>query len=45
MPGRMGGVKISTKNLKVVQIDVEKNILSVKGAVPGRPGTLLFIEG
>ena len=43
MPGRMGGVKISTKNLKVVQVDAKKNILSVKGAVPGRPGTLLFI--
>ena len=45
MPGRMGGDKITVKNLKVVQVDVEKNILSVKGAVPGRPGTLLFIVG
>ena len=45
MPGRMGSDKIAVKNLKVVQIDVEKNTLSVKGAVPGRPGTLLFIEG
>jgi len=43
MPGRMGGEKIATKNLKVIKVDAEKNILSVKGAVPGRPGTLLFI--
>jgi large subunit ribosomal protein L3 len=45
MPGRMGGDKISTRNLKIVQVDAEQNLLSVKGAVPGRPGTLLFIEG
>jgi len=45
MPGRMGGDTIAVKNLLVVQIDIENNTLSVKGAVPGRPGTLLFIEG
>jgi len=45
MPGRMGAQTITTRNLKVVQVDAEKNILSVKGAVPGRPGTLLFIQG
>ena len=45
MPGRMGAEKITTKNLQVVQVDAEKNLLSVKGAVPGRPGTLLFIQG
>ena len=45
MPGRMGAEKITTRNLQVVQIDTEKNILCVKGAVPGRPGTLLFIQG
>ncbi|MDA1337252.1 MAG: 50S ribosomal protein L3 [bacterium] len=45
MPGRMGGDRIAVKNLKIVQIDIESNTLSVKGAVPGRPGTLLFIEG
>jgi len=45
MPGRMGAEKITTRNLRVVQVDAEKNLLSVKGAVPGRPGTLLFIQG
>jgi len=41
----MGGDKITVKNLKIVKVDVEKNILSVKGAIPGRPGSLLFIVG
>ncbi len=45
MPGRMGGNRVTTRNMNVVQVDAEKNLLLVKGAVPGRPGTLLFIEG
>ena len=43
MPGRMGGTRVTTKNLKVMQVDKEKNLISLSGAVPGRPGTLLFI--
>ncbi|MDP2735227.1 MAG: 50S ribosomal protein L3 [bacterium] len=45
MPGRMGAENVTTRNLRVVHVDAENNILSVKGAVPGRPGTLLFIQG
>jgi large subunit ribosomal protein L3 len=45
MPGRMGAVRVATRNLKVVQVDAQKNLIVLKGAVPGRPGTLLFIEG
>ena len=45
MAGRMGGVRISTKNLQVVKIDPEENILAIKGAVPGKRGTLLEIRG
>ncbi len=44
MPGRMGSQRISVKNLKVVKIDKENNILAVKGAVPGRRGILLEIS-
>ena len=44
MPGRMGSERITIKNLKIVKLDVEKNIIAVKGAVPGRPGTLLEIR-
>lgn len=43
MPGRMGYQKITKKNIKVVKIDVENNLIAVKGAVPGRSGTLLEI--
>lgn len=45
MPGRMGYEKTSVKNLKVVKIDKENNLLVIKGAVPGRTGQLLEIRG
>jgi len=45
MPGRMGAERVTVKNLRVVHVDEGKNILSLKGAIPGRPGTLLFIQG
>ena len=35
MPGHMGGVKVTVQNLEVVRVDAEKNLLLVKGAVPG----------
>lgn len=45
MPGRMGAERITVKNLKIVKIDSENNLLAVKGAVPGQRGTLLEIRG
>lgn len=45
MPGRMGGTRITVKNLKVLQIDKENNQLVVSGAVPGRRGTLVEVRG
>ena len=45
MPGRMGGEQITIKNLKIAKIDLENNLLIVRGAVPGKPGTLLQITG
>jgi large subunit ribosomal protein L3 len=45
MPGRMGSERVTVKNLKVVKVDSENNVLAVKGAVPGRKGTLLEIRG
>ncbi len=45
MPGRMGSERITVKNLEVIKADQENNILAVKGAVPGRRGTLLEIMG
>ena len=45
MPGRMGNERVTTKNLEVVKVDKENNILAIKGAVPGRRRTLLEIMG
>lgn len=44
MAGRMGSDRITVKGLKIVKIDKENSILAVKGAVPGRRGTLLEIK-
>ncbi len=45
MPGRMGGDRITIKNLEVIGVDVENNQLLIKGAIPGRSGTLVEIIG
>ncbi|HLN18537.1 MAG TPA: 50S ribosomal protein L3 [Patescibacteria group bacterium] len=44
MAGRMGGERATSKNIKVVFIDKEKNILGVKGPVPGIPGNIVEIR-
>ena len=44
MPGRMGTERVTIKNLKIVKIDKENNILVVKGAVPGKRGQLLEMK-
>lgn len=44
MPGHMGCVRITIENLEVVRADAEKNILLVKGAVPGPKGAILVIK-
>ena len=44
MAGRMGGERVTVRNLKIAKVDVENNMLAVKGAVPGRRGTLLEIR-
>jgi len=43
LPGRMGDEQVTTQNLKVVKVINDKNILFVKGAVPGKKGTVLKI--
>lgn len=44
MPGRMGAVNITVQNLEVVRCDSDKNLLLVKGAVPGTKGAVLLIK-
>lgn len=43
MAGRMGSLRITQKNLKVVSVDKENNIILVKGAIAGKRGTLVEI--
>ena len=43
MPGHMGSEKVFVKNLKVVRVDTENNVLLIKGAVPGAPGGIVRI--
>lgn len=43
MAGRLGGTKTTIRKLTVVRVDSERNLLLVKGAVPGKPGALLSI--
>lgn len=38
MAGQMGGTQVTTKNLEVVQIDADKDLILIKGSVPGAPG-------
>ena len=45
MAGRMGGDRITVKNLKILKVDSEKNVILISGAVPGKPGTLVEING
>lgn len=44
MPGHMGCVKVTVQNLEVVRVDAEKNLLLVKGAVPGAKKALVTIK-
>jgi large subunit ribosomal protein L3 len=42
--GRMGGARITAKNLKVVSVDADKNVILVSGAVPGSTGTYVTVK-
>jgi large subunit ribosomal protein L3 len=45
MAGRMGGDKVTVRGLKVVQIDADKNILAISGAIPGPRKSIVMIRG
>ncbi|MCA1558714.1 MAG: 50S ribosomal protein L3 [Acidobacteria bacterium] len=42
--GRMGGDRVTVRNLKIVQIDADNNLLVVHGAIPGAPGGYVMIR-
>ena len=43
-PGRMGGDKVTVRNLNVIDVDAEKHTVVVTGAVPGAPGAYVVIR-
>lgn len=44
MAGRYGNTRTTTRNLEVVRVDAERNLLFVRGAVPGHPNTLVKVR-
>ena len=44
MGGRMGGERVTVKNLTVLGVDTQNNVMLVSGAVPGRRGTLIEVK-
>ena len=44
MSGHMGDERVTTQGLEVVRVDVERNLLLIKGAVPGAPGGEVIVR-
>ncbi|MFN5589805.1 MAG: 50S ribosomal protein L3, partial [Holosporales bacterium] len=44
MAGHMGQVQVTTQNLKVVAVDVDRGLLFVKGCVPGGENTIVYVK-
>ena len=44
LPGRMGGEQITVQNLEIVKVDAERNLLLIKGNVPGAKKSLITVE-
>jgi large subunit ribosomal protein L3 len=44
MAGRMGNASVTAKKLQIIQADPERNLLVIKGSVPGANGGLLMIK-
>jgi large subunit ribosomal protein L3 len=44
MAGRMGGENVTVKNLTIIKVDPEKNIIAIGGALPGKNGGVLTVE-
>jgi len=45
MPGRMGGDRVTVKNLEIIEVDEKNDILLIKGAIPGARNGLILIQG
>jgi large subunit ribosomal protein L3 len=45
MPGRLGGARTTVRGLRVVSVDLERNLLLIRGAVPGPRGSIVLVRG
>ena len=44
MPGQMGNERVTVRNLEIIRVDAEKNLILVKGALPGPRKSLITIK-
>ncbi|WP_312038909.1 50S ribosomal protein L3 [Desulfosporosinus shakirovi] len=44
LPGRMGGERVTVQNLEVIRVDMDKNLILIKGALPGANKSLLILK-
>lgn len=44
LPGHMGNVKVTVENLEVVRVDADRNLLLIKGAIPGATGSMVVVR-
>jgi large subunit ribosomal protein L3 len=44
MPGQYGGDRVTVQNLEIVKVDAERNLLMIKGAIPGANGSLVMVR-
>lgn len=44
LPGRMGGVRVTVQHLQVVRVDTARNLMLVKGGIPGPKGSLVMVQ-
>ncbi len=43
MAGRLGGGQVTVRKLTIVRVDADRNLLLIKGAIPGKPGALVNV--
>ena len=44
MAGHMGNTRVTKQNLKIVEVDLNNNLLAIKGSIPGKKNTTVFIK-
>ena len=44
MAGHMGNVKVTKQNLKIIDVDLTNKLIAIKGSIPGKKNTTVFIK-